>query len=1148
MLKIFVHTIKSIKLTMNTRKSIILALVLGTVFFMASSITSNNAHSFSSGAPTAKTGSPGDGSTCTSCHAGTASAQTGWITSNIPAGGYIPGTTYTITATATQTACTKFGFEISPQNASGTLLGTLIATNTTQTQLIGSGKYITHTSGGTSAVGGTKTWTFDWTAPTASTVTFYGAFNGSNSSGSSAGDIIYNSNLVVNKCTTLPAPTAITGNATVCVNSANNTYSIVAVAGATSYTWVLPSGWVGASTTTSITATAGTTGGDITVTANDACGASLPTTLTVVTSAITSVNLTKTNATCNGANNGTATATVVGGTAPYGYAWSPAGGTAATATGLTPNTYSVLVTDANGCTKSNSIIITEPLPLNASTTHTNVSCNGGTNGTATAIINGGTSGYSYSWNTSPVQITAVATNLPAGAYTVTITDANSCTTTALANITEPTVLGATNTHTNVLCKGGNSGTATAIASGGTTAYSYSWNTSPVQTTVTANNLPIGVYTATITDAKSCVTTTQVTITEPVMALTTNGTVTSNVLCKNGITGAAIVSAGGGTGAYIYNWNSSPVQTTANATGLSAGLYIATVTDANGCMDTSIITITEPPLLSPSITPSPAYCNGTATGTAAAENPGGTPPYTYSWNSSPVQTTAFASGLAVGTYTLTTTDSNGCVATTTTTITEPTALVAAATFVNALCKGDTSGTATATATGGSGAYSYSWNTTPVQTTSTALHLAAGTYTATVTDVNSCTSTATVTVGEPATLVSVTTSSTNSACTAPTGTLTGMGTGGTGTLTYSWNTSPVQNVANATSVTSGTYTCTVTDANGCKGKATATVTNPSGAVASITNTTTIVCNGGATGAATVGVTGGLAPYTYSWTTTPVQTTTTASNLTAGTYTCTITDANSCATTAIATVAQLAAVSGSVTKSNVLCFGAATGSATITGTGGTAPYSYSWNTSPTAQTTATISNLPAFTYTCTVTDANGCVGTKATTITQSTAITINKTKTDPSCGVCVDGAAGVIVSGGAAPYIYSWTTSPVQTTASVTGLAIGKYVVTITDANGCVKKDSVTLSQTTGLYKTATSNAYTIYPNPTKDKLIVAIELTYTTPLQLTITSLVGAKIMYTTTENTTGTYSQSIDVSNLTAGVYFITLQTNKEQLTKRFVKE
>ncbi len=1133
---------------MNTRKSIISALVIGTVFFMASSISSNDAHSFSSGAPTSKTGSPGDGSTCTSCHAGTASTQTGWITSNIPAGGYIPGTTYTITATATQTGCTKFGFEISPQNASGTLLGTLIATNTIQTQLIGSAKYITHTSGGTSAVGGTKTWTFDWTAPTATTVTFYGAFNGSNSSGTNAGDNIYNSNLTVNKCTTLPAPTSITGNVTVCVNSTNNTYSATAVTGATSYTWTLPSGWVGSSTTASITATAGATGGNITVTANDACGASLPATLSVTTSAITNVNLTKTNSTCNGINNGTATATVVGGTAPYTYMWSPAGGTAATATGLTPNTYSVLVTDANGCTKSNSIIITEPLPLNASTTRTNVSCNGGANGTATASVNGGTSGYTYSWNTMPIQTTAIATSLPAGVYTVTVTDANSCVTTAMANITEPAVLGATNTQTNVLCKGDNSGTATAIVSGGTTGYTYNWNSTPVQTTATASNLPIGVYTATVTDAKNCVTTTQVTITEPSMALTTNGTVTSNVLCKNGTTGAAIVSAGGGTSAYTYSWNSSPVQTTANATGLVAGFYTATVTDANGCVDTSMVTITEPPLLSPSITPSPAYCNGTATGTAAAENPGGTPPYTYSWNTTPVQTTAFANGLAAGTYILTTTDSNGCVATTTTTITDPTVLVASATFTNALCKGDTSGTATATATGGSGAYSYSWNTTPVQTTSTAINLAAGTYTATVTDVNSCTSTASVTIGEPSTLVSVTATSTNSACTTPTGTLTATGTGGTGTLNYSWNTSPAQNIANATGVTAGTYTCTVTDANGCKGTTVAIVTNPSGAVASITNTTAIVCNGGTTGTATVGVTGGLAPYAYSWTTSPVQTTTTATNLMAGTYTCTVTDANNCATTAIATVAQLAAVSGNVTKSNVLCFGAATGSATITGTGGTAPYSYSWNTTPTAQTTSTISNLPAFTYTCTVTDANGCVGSKPTTITQSTAISINKTKTDPSCGVCTDGAVGVIVSGGAGPYTYNWTTSPVQTTASITGVGIGKYVVTVTDANGCVKKDSVTLTQTTALANRVGNNVYNVYPNPTKDKLIVAVELNYATLLQLTITSLIGAKLMYTATESAVGTYNQSIDVSNLTTGVYFITLQTNKEQVTKRFVKE
>lgn len=154
-----------------------------------------------SGAPSARTGSPGDGGNCTSCHSGTATSQAGLITSDVPMTGYVPGTTYTITGAITTNGVTEYGFQISPQSTSGTLLGTLTATNTAGTQLTTSGKYITHKAGGTSFPSGTATWSFDWTAPAAGTgdVTFYGAFNSANSNNNTAGDVITLSSLMVSE-------------------------------------------------------------------------------------------------------------------------------------------------------------------------------------------------------------------------------------------------------------------------------------------------------------------------------------------------------------------------------------------------------------------------------------------------------------------------------------------------------------------------------------------------------------------------------------------------------------------------------------------------------------------------------------------------------------------------------------------------------------------------------------------------------------------------------------------------------------------------------------------------------------------------------------------------------------------------------------
>lgn len=179
------------------KKIIFTGIAFTALLFVSGMITSPApVHSSTSGAPAGKTGSPGDGFSCTQCHAGTATSQPNLITTNIPAGGYAPGFVYQISATTTFAGRTKFGFQVSPQNASGTKIGNLIATNTTATQTQTSGKYITHKSAGT-AGSGTRTWTFDWQAPVSGSgpVTFYGAFNCTNSLNNSSGDIVYLSNV-----------------------------------------------------------------------------------------------------------------------------------------------------------------------------------------------------------------------------------------------------------------------------------------------------------------------------------------------------------------------------------------------------------------------------------------------------------------------------------------------------------------------------------------------------------------------------------------------------------------------------------------------------------------------------------------------------------------------------------------------------------------------------------------------------------------------------------------------------------------------------------------------------------------------------------------------------------------------------------------
>ncbi|HEY1192953.1 MBG domain-containing protein [Flavobacterium sp.] len=217
----------------------------------------------------------------------------------------------------------------------------------------------------------------------------------------------------------------------------------------------------------------------------------------------------QTDVTCFGGSNGSLSVAVTGGTSNYTYSWAPSGGTAATATGLSAGNYTLTVGDSNGCIKMENFTITQPVALVPSITKTDISCNGGSNGSATVSVTGGTGAYTYSW--SPSGGTAsTASGLTAGNYIVTIKDANLCETTASVLIDQPDLLTATTAKTDVTCLNANNGTATVTATGGTGNYTYLWSPSG-GTASTATGLAPGTYTAMVTDANGCFITKTVTI-------------------------------------------------------------------------------------------------------------------------------------------------------------------------------------------------------------------------------------------------------------------------------------------------------------------------------------------------------------------------------------------------------------------------------------------------------------------------------------------------------------------------------------------------------------------------------------------------------------------------------------------------------------
>lgn len=613
---------------------------------------------------------------------------------------------------------------------------------------------------------------------------------------------------------------------------------------------------------------------------------------------------------------------------------------------------------------------------------------------------------------------------------------------------------------HVSCFGGHDAAA-QVNMANPAGYLFSWNTTPVQTTQTADSLTAGTYTLTLTNIHGCVATSNVTVTQP-PALSDVATVLQHVKCFGDSTGSVQTVPGGGTGPYTYSWNTVPVQTTRIATNLPAGNFSVRVTDAKGCISNSSVTVTQPAVLSvTSLTMQRVNCFGGSDGTATVAAGGGVTPYTYAWApTAPVQTTATATGLAAGIYTVTVTDSNNCTLDSAITVTEVPRLTDTADVVQHVkCFGDLTGSAQTTPSGGTAPYSYSWNSVPAQTTQIATNLPAGNVSVQVTDAKGCTSNSTVTVTQPAALAVTSMILQHVSCFGGSnGTATVTPGGGVVPYTYAWTpTAPVQTAAAATGLRAGTYTVTISDSNSCTLDSAVTITEPT----LLTDTADVLlhvkCFGDFTGSAQTTASGGTAPYTYSWNSTPAQTTEIATNLPAGNVSVQVTDAKGCTSNSTVTVTQPAKLTvTSMVLQRVSCFGGSNGSATVTIGGGVVPYTYAWAPTAPVQTTAAATGLRAGNYTVTVTDSNNCTLDSMVTVTEPPIVDVQMTGVPASFCAGQQAVLGATSTGGTGAHTYTWSHGmPAGPSQTVSPATTTTYTVTATDANNC--KDSTTMTLT-------------------------------------------------------------------------------------------
>ncbi|MCG3166652.1 MAG: hypothetical protein POELPBGB_02432 [Bacteroidia bacterium] len=845
----------------------------------------------------------------------------------------------------------------------------------------------------------------------------------------------------------------------------NGNSAVLTALGANTYTWS-PATGLSATTGASVTASPATTT-TYTVTGTDANGCVGTATITVTVNPLPNVAVNPVaTAICDG------NATTLNASGANTYTWSPATdlsattGASVTANPATTTTYTVTGTSGAGCINTATTTVTvNPLPVISVNPAIPTLCNGSsitlTAGGATTYVWTPATGLSATTGTS-VSANPTSTSF----YNITGTDANGCIGTHAFTIIVTSAVTATVNATDPLCNGSSDGTAQAVVNSGSAPYSFLWSNG--QTTNPATNLPDGTISVTITDNVGCSGTASATLTEPTAIASSVSPFVypggANISCNTFTDGSADLTVSGGTPPYLFAWSNG--QTTEDLSNAPAGNYTVTITDANNCTALNSVTLTEPPALSASLNSvlNPGgfniSCTGGNDGVINATISNGVGPFTYLWSNG--ETTQNITNASAGNNTFMITDVNGCATSATIILTEPSGIsssVIALSFAggfNITCNGANDGGIDLTVLNASGNTTYLWSNGA--TTEDISNLPAGTYSVVATDVNGCTTASSATLTEPPVLTATPdvfeyNGNVNISCNGfSDGSINTVVAGGTTPYNYAWSSG--QNTANISNLTAGNYSVTVTDANGCTVNLSATLVEPDPLTASVfigsltMGGYNITCNGASDGAIDLTVTDGTAPYSFTWSN--GESDEDLYGLPAGNYSVTVTDYNGCTVTENTTLTEPPAVTATIaTFSDVLCNGGNDGSATVNAGGGSAPYSYLWET---GQTTASVSNFSAGIHNVTVTDIMGCTEMESITISEPPVLNVS---VSGSSVICIGQSTQISATpvGGTAPYTFNWAASPADVSLTATDqnptvspVVPTTYILTLTDDNGC------------------------------------------------------------------------------------------------------
>jgi hypothetical protein len=745
---------------------------------------------------------------------------------------------------------------------------------------------------------------------------------------------------------------------------------------------------------------------------------------------------------CYGENNAKAKISIVGGTSPYAYLWNN-GTTIDSVTNFNLGLKYIVITDARNCKDSTAFTITQPDSLKSNFNLYHPKCYN-TLGSIKAIGQGGTTPYQFSINASSFSNLDSFKALTGQLYTILIRDTNMCQSSFTRTLVTPTQIMANYLIDSVQCFGAASGKISISSFGGSAPLSYFKN-SVLQFSNVFSGLIANSYFVQVIDNNGCKKDTNLSVYQYPDILANYPT--THVNCFGANTGSISINASGGAGGLNYAIDASAFGTSSIFSTLPAGTYNMKVRDKYFCQKTQNIIVSQIDSMQISVLKSNNLCFGDAKGKFKLNVINGTAPYLYSYNGGTYTSIDSQVNLPVGTYSYSVKDDNGCIKSGTVTITQPPKLNISTIIDSVKCFKVNTGQILINANGGTPSYTYSLNSGAFIGSNSFSSLAAGNYYLQFKDANQCLKDTNVTVYSSDSLYHSLVIDSLKCYNQPIGQVTVSAFGGKSPYEYRRAVTIYDPNPNISNLGPGGHTIFTRDNYGCIISTAINLPNPP-AVNIVTNSlTNNECYGESLGKINTTTSGGKPPYTYNWSNGILINNNL--NLSANNYTLSVTDANGCLNTANYTISEPSVMTYAVNKINVRCFGESNGSIQLTMTGATPPFTYKWSN---LVTSANNTNLPANTYTVTVTDNNLCTTTRNYTVTEPATLIYSINTKHSSCIESEDGELSVInLTGGTSPYSYQWSNN-LNGVTKITNLPpFTKYRVTVIDNNGCGRIDS-------------------------------------------------------------------------------------------------